>query len=116
MRALAVKPEYAHKIIEGKKTIEIRSKRTKIQERVAIYSSAPEKKIIGTVEIVATSQCNGDIEYALYRNEHLAPDEYYREGKTHFWHLRRPVEFETPIPIKWPSTGSWAKIELPGVE
>ena len=62
-------------------------------KNVATYSSAPEKKIIGTVEIVATSQCNGDIEYALYRNEHLAPDEYYREGKTHFWHLRRPIKF-----------------------
>jgi len=116
MRALAVKPKYAHQIIEGKKTIEIRSKRTKIKERVAIYSSAPEKKIIGTVEIVASSKCNDDIEYELYKNKHLAPDKYYIEGKTHFWHLRRPVKFGTPIPIKWPSTGSWAQIELPGVD
>lgn len=69
--------------------------------------------ILGTVEIVACSKVNDGIEYAIYKNEHLAPDEYFKEGKTYFWHLRRPVKFENPVEIKWPSTGSWAKIELP---
>ncbi len=131
IRVLAVRQRYASSIIEGLKTIEVRSRPTNIRERVAIYASnakqeplegvygpdynyriLPTGKILGTVEIVASSHAS-EIEYELYKNEHLAPSKYFREGKTFFWHLRRPIKFETPIPIKWPSTGSWAKTELP---
>ena len=117
MRVLAVKPKYAHNIIDGKKTIEVRSRETRIRERIAIYATSPEQKIIGTVEIVASSRCNDDIEYEIYKNEHFAPSEYYQEGKTCFWHLRRPIKFETPISYK-PPRGAivWSIFELPEVE
>jgi len=132
MRALAVRQPWASLIIEGLKTIEVRSKPTKLRERVAIYASkamqatlegehGPDYNsrilltgmILGTVEIVACSKVNDAIKYTAYNIEHFAPDEYYKEDKTYFWHLRRPQMFDLPIPIKWPSTGSWAHIELP---
>lgn len=114
MRVLAVKPKYAHNIIDGKKTIEVRSRETRIRERIAIYATSPEQKIIGTVEIVASSRCNDEIEYEIYKNEHLAPSEYYQEGKTCFWHLRRHLKFETPISYKPPKGAVvWSIFELP---
>src|SRR5574344_1209167 len=42
MRVLAVRQPWASLIVEGLKTIEVRSKNTKINERVLIYSSLGE--------------------------------------------------------------------------
>ncbi len=69
--------------------------------------------ILGTVEIVECVKLRNKFEYGSYADEHMAPTEYYTEGNTYFWDLKRPVKFDTPLQIKWPSTGSWAKIELP---
>jgi len=135
IRVLAVRQPWASLIVEGLKTIEVRSKPTNIRERVAIYASRNYNredflklrenpnyimrswdfgKILGTVEIVASSGCNDEVEYALNKREHSAPDEYFNEGKTYFWHLRRPVKFETPIPYKPPKGAVvWSKTELP---
>jgi predicted transcriptional regulator len=145
IRVLAVGQPYANSIIDGLKTIEVRSRTTNIKERVAIYASTnlPSQKefieirqylalrfldnpkydpteelpigmIIGTVEIVASSWCNDDLEYDLYKNEHLASSKYYKERKTHFWHLRRPVKFSNPIPYKPPKGAVvWSKTVLP---
>ena len=45
---LSIKPIYAHEIIKGNKKIEFRKLRFKRDvERVYIYSSSPEQKIIG---------------------------------------------------------------------
>ena len=134
---------WASLIVEGLKSIEVRSKHTNIKERVAIYSSTtkitdfyfnkelkiqkardgeyPKGVILGTVEIVASSSCNDGIEYDLYKNEHLAPigtvlknKLYVEYGDLYFWHLRRPVKFSEPIPYK-PPKGSvvWSRTALP---
>lgn len=114
IRVLAVKPEWASKIIDGKKTIEIRSRNTNIKERVAVYASSPVNKIIGTVRIVASSQCIDEVEYETYKNEHLAPSKFYKKGKTYFWHLKHPITFTEPI-IYTPKRGTivWSKTILP---
>ena len=135
MRALAENPLWAAVIIDGLKTIEARSRPTNIRGRVAIYASKakqstlegeygpeynyrilPTGMILGTVEIYSCEPCKSLSYFELYKSGHLAPDEYYKEDKTYFWHLRRPQKFDVPILIKWPSTGSWAQIELPEVK
>ena len=133
IRVLAVRQPWASLIVEGLKTVEVRSKPTNIRGRVAIYASTakqetlegvhgkeynyrilPTGKIIGTVEIVASSWCNDEVEFELSKNEHLAPDIYYSDGKTRFWHIRRPVKFSEPIPYKPPKGAVvWSKTVLP---
>ncbi|WP_314059203.1 ASCH domain-containing protein [Empedobacter brevis] len=50
---LSIKPKYAHKILEGKKTYELRKNIFKNSEikTVLIYASAPISKIIGEFQI-----------------------------------------------------------------
>lgn len=59
---LAVKPEFARRLMRGEKTIEIRRKFHKRWEgsRIAIYSSRPEKALIGeaTIERVQSASPN----------------------------------------------------------
>jgi len=144
IRVLAVRQPYAYSMVSGLKTVEVRSRPTKIRERVAIYASTTHPsqkefievrqnlaltfldnpkydpteelhtgKIIGSVEIVGCRKPENGFEYALYTDEHFAPIKYYKEDKTYFWDLRRPIKFEAPIPFEWPSTGAWAKTVLP---
>ncbi|WP_061285580.1 hypothetical protein [Leptospira interrogans] len=49
---LPIKPEFAHKIINGEKNIEFRKKFSNQNvETIVIYSSSPEQKIIGFAKI-----------------------------------------------------------------
>jgi hypothetical protein len=92
-RALSIRQPYAEQIMLGTKTIEYRSMRTNIRERVYIYASLtpgpdwqfqkmaatpgvfPTGVIMGTVEII---DCTG------------VPDDYE-------WHLARPIRLDEPI-------------------
>lgn len=52
---LSIKPEYANRIISGTKKYEFRKHLAKSDiQKIIIYSTAPEKKIIGEVEVVGT--------------------------------------------------------------
>lgn len=135
MRVLAVRQPWASLIVEGLKTIEVRSRPTNIRERVCIYASTakqetlegeygkyynymilPTGKIVGTVElhssthhpIISTSVFN------MHRDLHLAPERYFNENGVHFWHLRNPIKFTQPIPYKPPKGAIvWSNFELP---
>lgn len=50
---LSIKPEYAHKIFEGTKKYEFRKNifKDKSVKRIIVYSSSPERKVIGEFEI-----------------------------------------------------------------
>lgn len=49
---LSIKPEYAHKILEGTKKFEFRRKiPAKVIDKIIIYSTAPECKVIGEASI-----------------------------------------------------------------
>ena len=50
---LSIKPEYANKIFEGSKTVELRRVRPRLRENdiVIVYSSCPEKALIGWFEV-----------------------------------------------------------------
>lgn len=67
--------------------------------------------ILGTVEIAYVRKQVSKLQFHGSQGMHLAPDEYYKEGHTHFWVLKNPVKFDKPIKIeKYSSGGPWAKI------
>jgi predicted transcriptional regulator len=57
---IAVKPEYANKLISGKKDIELRKMKPNVQpgDYVIIYASAPVKAVVGFGKVKAIIICN----------------------------------------------------------
>lgn len=152
IRVLAVRQPWASLIVEGLKTIEVRTRNTNIRGPVAIYAGwhipneaeqgsflrmiynmesdkkltsaerrhledtlyqAPHGQILGTVEITDSPQrpVIGKNLFNGFVNKHLAPENYFVEKKTFFWHLKNPVKFAEPVKLtKWPSGGPWARI------
>jgi predicted transcriptional regulator len=55
---LSIKPEYANKIFSGKKTIELRRMRTRLNrgDLVLVYVSSPIKALVGSFEVEGISQ------------------------------------------------------------
>ena len=52
---LSIKPEYANRIFAGTKKFEFRKRIAKQNvDRIIVYSSCPEQKVIGEVEVVET--------------------------------------------------------------
>ena len=50
---MSIKPKYSEKIFSGNKKYEFRRKVSKLQvDRIIVYSSSPEKKVIGEVEVM----------------------------------------------------------------
>lgn len=87
---MSIKPKYSHKIITQKKTIEIRKKigiKFKIDEYIYIYSSAPDKKIVGYFQIDSIIEFDKDkitnellLESCLSKNEML---NYIKDDKAY---------------------------------
>ena len=51
---MSIKPEYSEKIFSGDKKYEFRRKVSKLKvDKIIVYSSAPEKKVIGEVEVLS---------------------------------------------------------------
>jgi predicted transcriptional regulator len=50
---ISIKPEYANKIFEGSKTVELRRVRPRLREDdiVIVYASCPEKALVGWFEV-----------------------------------------------------------------
>ena len=51
---LSIKPEYVKKILDGVKKYEFRKRLAKDVTKIIIYSSSPEKRIVGEAEVVGT--------------------------------------------------------------
>lgn len=50
---MSIKPKYSEKIFSGDKKYEFRRKVSKLHvDRIIVYSSSPDKKIIGEVEVI----------------------------------------------------------------
>lgn len=50
---MSIKPQYSDKIFSGVKKYEFRRKVSKLQvDKIIVYSSSPEKKVIGEVEVI----------------------------------------------------------------
>ena len=98
MKALSIKDPWASLIVEGKKTIELRTWRTNYRGPVLIHRSGKGGGIIGVMEIVDVVEIESKDRFRSLRHKHHAPDTFYRE-KLYGWILQnaRPMEF---VPCK----------------
>ena len=120
MRVLAIRNPWAERIAMGDKTIEVRSRRTLIEERVAIYvtRTPPTTKevewiewlgytvdhslsghIIATVEMYGADRIFDQNQFHMNISKHLCFQNMYREGLWN-WHLKNPILLDTFVPFK----------------
>lgn len=118
---LLVKQPYASQIIEGSKTIEVRSRKTKIRGTIGIYATKtndstldlPVGKLLGLVDLVKSSTYPVS-KTQFFENSifHHAPKQYFKEGKTYFWYFKNQVKFETPLEFKCNGSMVWSKLKI----
>jgi hypothetical protein len=101
MRGLLIHSEPLEAILLGKKTWELRGRRTHIRGLIALIRSG-SGQIIGTCELV---DCIGPLSLSdLRRNcaQHGMPQRDLRSGvvyeKTYAWVLKNPRRLENPVP------------------
>ncbi|MFD2759101.1 ASCH domain-containing protein [Gulosibacter faecalis] len=68
---LSIKPQYARAILEGRKTIEVRRRFPNIDPgtTVVLYSSSPEKAVLGTVRLRRTIKISPGCVWALHGSD-----------------------------------------------
>ena len=115
MKCLSVSQPYADLIIQGKKTIELRTWNTKYRGEFLIHAPSKIKKdackklgidetkmrtgvIIGKVEIYDVKIYNSVSELKLDFKKHFATEEFLRHK--YGFLLRKPQELRVPIPYK----------------
>ena len=95
----SIKPEFAFKILEGKKTFEYRKNRTK--ENVScmvIYATAPVKKIIGDVKIInIINDTPENIWQLTHKTSGISYEMYFKyflkKRKAYAYHLEYPNKY-----------------------
>lgn len=65
---LSVKPKFARAILEGRKTVEVRRKFPQVPGGtvVVLYSSSPEKAVLGTVRLKQTTRVDPGAVWEMY--------------------------------------------------
>lgn len=98
MKAISIKEPWASLIVEGKKTIELRSWRTRHRGPVLIHRSGKNGGIVGVAEIADILEIETPDQFRSLRPRHHAPDQFFQE-RLYGWVLQnvKPVEF---IPCK----------------
>lgn len=107
MKALSVKQPYATLIVEGEKTVEVRSWKTDYRGDILIVSSSrpaykhgeedmPDGVLVGIVELVDIVPLEQKHLYDAYM-EGLSDDEI--KG-LYAWILEKPAKFDTYLPMK----------------
>lgn len=99
---LSIKPEYANKIITGTKKYEFRKHLAQGNiQKIIIYSTAPEKKIIGEVEVVDTLTMKKTPLWEKTKSAAGISREKYREyfcdsSIAHAYVLGEAIKYEIP--------------------
>lgn len=104
---ISIKPEFCKKIMQGSKTIELRKSAPNLNEgsRVIIYSTSPEKAILGYCKIKKIIKVSPITMWEKYSSQ-LGIDkkrfeEYYENYTTAVGLvLSEIVKFDIPIPLK----------------
>ncbi|NPV68430.1 MAG: ASCH domain-containing protein [Anaerolineae bacterium] len=114
MKTLSIRQPWAELILQGRKTIELRTWRTNYRgpllihaggnveyDACAAYGLDPEVLVrgalVGTVEVVDMVTFN-HASFAALRNEHLDPGEW--PGDLVGWRLANPCRLPAPIPLR----------------
>lgn len=100
MKGLIVKDKWAQLILNGEKTIELRSRNTKIRGEIGIIISG-SKAIGGTVHLIDSIELSDEMFESL-KNQHLFhyPIEELSYKKVYAWILNNPKRYEKPIPYE----------------
>ena len=122
---MSVHPEYADRILEGKKTIELRNVDIKaLQNRqgrtVYLYATSPIKKIVGRCTML--NECWDDNKKELsikdnferiFRDACISKEEYFSKYPLSWkYSIYEPYEFKEPVDIKDFSIGvSYFKVD-----
>ena len=96
---LSVKTHFAHLIMSGKKVLEVRMKRLPSVDRIYIYASGEEKKVIGHCSFFGPVT----VPYPwILRGACLSDEEYvhYCKGRSPFvYRLRDVVRYGSPLDL-----------------
>lgn len=96
MKGLIIKPYWADLILNGEKTIELRSSNTKIKGKIGIIKSGT-KKVYGEIDLVDSIELTDDDYYNL-SNEHKVnvrrEDIPYK--RMFGWKLENPIVYSEP--------------------
>ena len=97
MKGLIIKPYWANKILDGEKTLEIRSRNINIRGTIGVVISGTSK-VWGTVDLV-DSFLIPDKDFEKFRDNHLidCKREEISYKKTYGWKLENPKKFDAPI-------------------
>ena len=99
---LSIKPEYVNKIIAGTKKYEFRKHLAQGDiQKIIIYSTAPEKKIIGEVEVLGTLSMKKTPLWEKTKSAAGISREKYRKyfcgnSMAHAYVLGKATKYETP--------------------
>jgi hypothetical protein len=114
MRALLIRSPYVEKILDGKKTWEIRGSRTSVRGPIAFVRSG-SSTVVGVCNVV---DCVGPLTAEEFRQNArkagLKPNEaalgYYK--KTYAWVVAKPRWLKAPVPYVHPNGAViWVKLD-----
>ena len=116
MRALLIKEPWVGKILDGKKTWELRGSKTKVRETIALVASG-SGTVIGVCDLV---DCKGPLSARVFQDNAekagIKPEHaklaYYKQ--TYAWVMAKPKRFKNRFPtaiLREPSFGStWTRL------
>jgi predicted transcriptional regulator len=98
MKALSIREPWAGLIVDGKKSIELRTWRTHYRGPALIHRSGKNGGIIGSMEIVDVIKIESLEQFRTLHNKHHAPEDFFQK-KLYGWIINnaRPVDL---IPCK----------------
>lgn len=127
MKTLSIRQPWAELIVQGRKTLELRTWTVKYRGPLAIHASQTVEReaclahgldpdlatagaVIGVVDLVEIVELDA-ASYAARRGEHLA-DEEWGGGPLYGWRLANPQPLADPMPVR--GRMGLFEVELPG--
>lgn len=109
---LLIKQPWIGLILDGRKSLEIRSQACNKRERIYLAESGGGGIVLGSVELV---RCLGPLrrdEWTSRATEHcVAGDKLPYGCFTYAWEMRKPIRFSTPVPYHHKQgVVVWAKV------
>lgn len=110
-RALIIKKEYLDKILSGEKTWEMRSRATKICEKIGLIESG-SGLIVGECWLLGSlSPIEKEFSYFATKKFHCVNDFSLLKKWKHPWLIDLAKRYDNPIPYKHPKGAViWVKI------
>lgn len=113
-RAIVVKAPFAGMIVDGIKTLEMRSRENHISERIGVIE-ARSGLIIGSVDLCGSTFLN-ESDFDTMKNDHCVEDLTLLKKWNHGWILKNAVRFDKPIKYVHPRGAvTWVNIKKLGI-